>query len=122
MFRANSDGKLATVAVLQSSPSTLEAHSKPRKNSKPPPPSSLPKNLVAQWYPLLIFFLVLGSLRKVTNPKKGCPYRSMVTGLPRTMRAGPWQDFLTAHNPCDVSEDLSQPGAKGRFIRLAPKP
>ena len=41
------------------------------------------QDVVAQWYP---FLFLLGGSRfpyKVTNPKKGCPYYSMVTGLPR---------------------------------------
>ena len=38
--------------------------------------------LVAQWYPLLLFF-GFGFPCKVTKPKKGCPYYNFVTGLPR---------------------------------------
>ena len=38
-------------------------------------------NPVALWYPLP-FFGVLGFSYKVTNPKEGCPYFKMVTGLP----------------------------------------
>ena len=55
--------------------------------------------MVAQWYPLPIFFWFWFPLSNNQPPEKGCPYDTMVTGLPR--HHGPEEG--QGHDACSES-------------------